>query len=79
MMNSPIADGYLLSRIFKEFDINTDKPEKKRGFDEPQRPHNIIIYGGDLHANRCRKFLENHMNCKRLEQNIFDYSMPVLI
>lgn len=31
----------------------------------------------DFHANRCRKFLENYMKCKRLEQNIFDHSMPV--
>jgi hypothetical protein len=76
MVNSTIADGYLLSRVFKEFDINTDKPEKKRGFDEPQRPHNIIIYGGNVHANRCRKFLE-HIKFKRLEQNIYDYSMTV--
>lgn len=77
MVNSTIADAYLLSRVFKDFDINTDKQEKKRGFDEPQRPHNIIIYGGDVHANRCRKFLETHMNFKRLEQNIYDDSMPV--
>jgi len=76
MVNSTIADGYLLSRVFKEFDINTDKTEKKRGFDEPQRPHNIIIYGGNVHANRCRKFLET-IKFKRLEQNIYDDSMTV--
>jgi hypothetical protein len=75
LVNSAIADGYLLSRIFKEFNINTDIPEKKRGFDEPERPHNIIIYGGDSHANRCRKFLENYMQCKRLEQNTFEDPM----
>ena len=72
LVNSPIADGYLLSRVFKEFNINTDIPEKKRGFDEPAIPHNIIIYAGDSHANRCRKFLENYMECKRLEQNTFE-------
>jgi hypothetical protein len=72
LVNSAIADGYLLSRIFKEFNINTDILEKKRGFDEPERPHNIIIYGGESHANRCRKFLENYMKSKRLEQNTFE-------
>lgn len=76
-MESLIADAYLLSRVFKKFNINTDEPKKKRGFDEPQTPHNVIIYAGDSHAQRYRKFLENHMNCKRLEQNIYDYSMPV--
>jgi len=74
---SPVADAYLLSRVFKVFDIHTDNPDKKRGFDEPQSPHNVIIYGGENHANRCRKFLETRMNFKRLEQNIYDYSMPV--
>ena len=62
MVNSPIADGYLLSRVLKDFDINK---RKKRGFDEP---HNVIIYGCDLHVNRCRKFLEN-IKFKRIEQN----------
>ena len=72
LINSIVPDAYLLSRVFKKFNINTDKPEKKRGFDEPQTPHNIIIYGGEDHANRYRKFLENHMECKRIEQNTFD-------
>ena len=75
-MEALIADAYLLSRVFKKFNINTDEPKKKRGFDEPQTPHNVIIYAGDLHAKRYRKFLENNMNCKRLEQNTYDYSMP---
>ena len=74
---TPMADAYLLSRVFKVFDIYTDKPEKKRGFDEPQIPHNVIIYGGDNHANRYRKFLETHMNFKRLEQNTYDHKIPV--
>jgi hypothetical protein len=76
-MEALIADAYLLSRVFKKFNINTDEPKKKRGFDEPQTPHNVIIYAGDLHSKRYRKFLENNMNCKRLEQNIYDHSMPV--
>ena len=75
LVNSPIADAYLLSRIFKEFNVNTVIPQKKRGFDEPERPHNIIIYGGESHANRCRKFLETYMECKRLEQNTFEKPM----
>jgi len=42
---------------------------KKRNFDEPENPHNIIIYAGDAHADRCRKFLEDVASFKRLEQN----------
>ena len=75
-LETTYADAYLLSRVFKKFNINTNKPEKKRGFDEPETPHNVIIYGGEIHADRYRKFLENHMNFRRLEQNTYDHSMP---
>jgi len=43
-----------LARIFKTFQI--DGP-KKRPTDEPAEPHNIIIYAGNLHSQRYRKFL----------------------
>ena len=68
-INSPVADAYLLSRIFKTFDTKTTHPVKKRIFDEPEKPHNIIIYAGNAHADRCRKFLEDVASFKRLEQN----------
>lgn len=68
-ITSPIADAYLLSRIFKTFDTKTTNPVKKRDFDEPEKQHNIIIYGGNAHADRCRKFLEDVASFKRLEQN----------
>jgi len=68
-LNSIIVDAYLLSRIFKKFDTKTEHPVKKRNFDEPEKPHNIIIYAGNAHADRCRKFLEDVAYFKRLEQN----------
>jgi hypothetical protein len=52
--NCLIVDAYLLARIFKTFQI--DGP-KKRPTDEPAEPHNIIIYAGNLHSQRYRKFL----------------------
>jgi hypothetical protein len=58
-INSIVADVYLLSRIFKDFDIT--KLEEK-GYigatDQPLRAHNIIIYTGNGHAERYRTFLE---------------------
>jgi len=51
------ADVYMLSRIFKKFNL------AKAGFqgaiegDQPDEAHNIIIYGGDQHSQRCRRFL----------------------
>ncbi len=42
-------DGYLLARIFKKF---------KNVKNQPEEPHNIIIYVGDAHAEHYRDFLK---------------------
>jgi len=55
-INTLFTDSYLLARIFKTFKIND--PKKRRLVDEPSEPHNIIIYAGSIHANRCREFLD---------------------
>jgi hypothetical protein len=55
--NYMITDAYLLARVFKKFDIDTEDPLKKRLTDEPEEPHNIIIYGGVAHCKIYRKFL----------------------
>ena len=56
--NARLADSYLLARIFKKFDIDTENPNKKRPTDEPREPHNIIIYAGNNHSQLYRKFLK---------------------
>ena len=56
VINSHIADYYLLCRIFKVFDFT--KLKNHRWTDEPKEPHNIIIYAGDLHSKNVRKFLK---------------------
>jgi len=48
------TDYYLLGRIFKVFDFT----KKRRLTDEPKKPHNIIIYAGDVHSATIRKFLK---------------------
>jgi len=55
--NSVVTDGYLLARVFKKFNIDTEDINKKRPTDEPEEPHNIIIYAGDAHSTVYRKFL----------------------
>ena len=55
--NAIVIDGYLLARVFKKFNIDTEDINKKRPTDEPQEPHNIIIYAGDAHSKVYRKFL----------------------
>jgi hypothetical protein len=49
-LNALLADTYLLTRVFKKFNIQ----EKA---DNPERAYNIIIYAGDDHSKRYRKFL----------------------
>lgn len=56
IFNALISDAYLLARIFKTFQIYD--PDKKRATDEPEEPHNIIIYAGNAHSQRYRKFLK---------------------
>jgi len=45
------TDAYILSRIFKKFDVKIDE-------NMPNTPTNIITYGGVLHAENLRKFFE---------------------
>jgi hypothetical protein len=55
--NVIITDAYLLARVFKKFKIyNTNITQ--RSTDEPEEPHNIIIYAGNTHSQRYRLFLE---------------------
>ena len=65
-INSLLTDAYLLARVFKTFKIND--PKKQRPTDEPEEPHNIIIYAGNNHAIRCREFL-THIGFKTLEKS----------
>ena len=57
-------DLYLLSRVFRKFDItrpyakpNQKDEEESKYTDQPVEPHNIVIYAGDLHSCNCREFL----------------------
>ena len=53
-----VVDGYLLARVFKNFNIDVEDVTKQRLTDETYEPHNIVIYAGDLHSNRYREFLK---------------------
>lgn len=55
--NASVIDAYLLARIFKKFNLNSGKPEKRRSTDEPDEARNIIIYAGNGHSAKYRKFL----------------------
>ena len=65
--NAFVTDIYLLSRMFKEFDIDTEDPKKKRPTDEPKEAHNIIVYAGDNHSDRIRKFLDEELGFKLID------------
>ena len=59
-----VVDGYLLARVFKNFNIDVEEETKQRRTDEPYEPHNIVIYAGDLHSNRYREFLKKKLGFK---------------
>jgi hypothetical protein len=57
LINTYVADYYLLCRIFREFDLSLDA-KSERWTDEPKEPHNIIIYAGNRHSDKVRRFLQ---------------------
>lgn len=58
--NAIIVDAYTIARIFKDFDMTEmQKKAYKGSIDHPVNAHNIIIYAGDEHCVRYRKFLQS--------------------
>ena len=58
-VNALMMDFYALSRIFKKFNIQRSKSKKATTVDQPESPHNLIIYAGDAHSVRYRKFFDS--------------------
>ena len=56
LFNSILVDIYTLARMFKKFQLNHTRNTRKT--DEPEEPHNIIMYAGDGHSKRVRRFLD---------------------
>jgi hypothetical protein len=52
-----IPDLYVLSRMFKNFDLEKLAYAGAIQNDQPREAHNIVLYAGDTHAQRCRRFL----------------------
>ena len=57
-INAATVDCYTFCRIFKKFNLQPENIQKKRTTDEPETPSNIIIYAGNNHSIRNRKFLK---------------------
>ena len=49
IVNSVVMDIYTITRMFKKF---------KNVKNQPERPRNIILYAGDAHSTKCRKFFK---------------------
>jgi len=68
VINSLAPDMYLMSRVFKIFDMNKIKEKAHaNAIDQPSQARNIIIYAGDFHAQTYRKFLKV-LNFDRIEK-----------
>ncbi len=61
-IGSITSDFYTLSRMYKPYRINdTTKPAFEGAIigDQPKKAHNIIVYAGEVHSNRFRRFLKS--------------------
>ena len=66
--NTLLSDAYLLARIFKTFKVDDRFAYNPRKTDEPAEPHNIVIYAGNSHSQRYRRFL-NYLGFNLIEQS----------
>ena len=68
-VNSLVADVYLLSRLFKKFDLTQMQEKGYVGAtDQPAKATHIIIYTGSEHADTYRLFLENKLDFKQIAE-----------
>ena len=64
-LNGIVTDVYLLSRLFKVFDLTKMEEKAYKGAtDQPPKATNVIIYAGDNHSDRYRYFLEKKLDFK---------------
>jgi hypothetical protein len=67
-VNALYTDLYTLLRIFKTFNMSEIKEKAyKQATDQPDKAHNIIIYGGDFHGQTYRKFLKEVLDFDKIE------------
>jgi hypothetical protein len=67
-VNAIYTDLYTLLRIFKTFNMSEMKEKAyKEATDQPDKAHNIIIYGGDFHSQTYRKFFTDILNFENIE------------
>ena len=70
IFNAILVDVYTLARMFKKFQLNhTRKSGTTRKTDEPEEPHNIIIYAGDRHSRNIRRFLDEKLGFELISES----------
>ena len=68
-LNGVVTDVYLLSRLFKVFDLTKMEEKAYTGAtDQPSNASNVIIYTGDAHAQRFRNFLEKKLKFDQIAE-----------
>ena len=79
-LNSILVDIYTLARMFKKFELNhTRNSGTTRKTDEPEEPHNIIMYAGDLHSDRVRRFLHETLEFDLISESKGDYNVDFCV
>jgi len=72
-VNEIVTDVYLLSRLFKVFDLTKMEEKAYTGAtDQPAKATNVVIYTGDTHADKYRNFIENKLDFKQIAETGLD-------
>ena len=56
-LNTRTMDVYLLSRMFKKFSTKVAPFRGGTPLEQPEQPHNVVIYAGEYHSRVYRKAL----------------------
>lgn len=68
-VNTIVSDAYLLSRLFKNFDLTRMEEKAYQGAtDQPAKATNVIIYAGSSHADKYRLFLKNKLGFEQIAE-----------
>ena len=68
-VNSIVSDVYLLSRLFKNFDLSKMEEKAYTGAtDQPANATNVIIYAGSSKSDKYRLFLKNKLGFKQIAE-----------
>jgi len=62
-----LPDMYNLARMFRKYNLGKPGFQGALRNDQPAEAHNIVVYAGDQHSQRCRRFL-NRLDFEEIDK-----------